>query len=439
MMAEQQPTTIHPQVIDTLDSRTTLEEDRSSSTEGPDSPDISANSSPIPMMLPSSPTLDMPPPRYSVKFTDNVKKSGDSVQYTINVRKLHHDGTILTLVREYDDLAFLDHQLIASQNQPGILYPPLPPRPDAASAESRSRKQLGSSNRAILGDSSQWSKDCTSLEQYLEMVVSHPILGKDSLLAEFLERVDPPPRPAKLKKSWLSGVKNRWEARHNSAKDTDEWFAKEREWAANYSTNIKEASEHLNSMVSSRLRLIQQLGHLAASLNITVAGNEGANGMYNRLNSGFSGCIETIKTGLENEVSAEDSSLVSYLDLYNRCMEAENSMLLRRTCLMVEAEAANKAVEKAKPNREQAAKTIRDEAEKELIECSELAKSEIKTFHQKRLTDFRVALMHYVEGQLKCSRDNSSALAQCIAKMKKFPIPKIEDSMFDPNDNNQSK
>ena len=33
-----------------------------------------------------------------------------------------------------------------------------------------------------------------------------------------------------------------------------------------------------------------------------VAGNEGANGVYNRLNSGFSGCVETMKTGVENEV-----------------------------------------------------------------------------------------------------------------------------------------
>ncbi len=29
---------------------------------------------------------------------------------------------------------------------------------DPASAESRSRKQLGSSNRSIIGDASQWSK-----------------------------------------------------------------------------------------------------------------------------------------------------------------------------------------------------------------------------------------------------------------------------------------
>ena len=90
--------------------------------------------------------------------------------------------------REYDDLSYLDHQLVTSNRQPGIIYPPLPPRPltggnftlnmrmllpptnfiyshlfdrltlDAASAESRSRRQLGSSNRAVLGDSNQWAK-----------------------------------------------------------------------------------------------------------------------------------------------------------------------------------------------------------------------------------------------------------------------------------------
>ena len=44
------------------------EDDKSSATEGPDSPDISASSSPVPMMLPSSPSSDFPPPRYSVKY-----------------------------------------------------------------------------------------------------------------------------------------------------------------------------------------------------------------------------------------------------------------------------------------------------------------------------------------------------------------------------------
>ena len=34
----------------------------------------------------------------------------------------------------------------------------------------------------------------------------------------------------------------------------------------------------MNAVISARLRLVQQLGHLAGALNITVAGSEGANG-----------------------------------------------------------------------------------------------------------------------------------------------------------------
>ena len=39
-----------------------------------------------------------------LRFTDNVTKDGDAIKYTINVRKLHEAGDILTFVREYEDL-----------------------------------------------------------------------------------------------------------------------------------------------------------------------------------------------------------------------------------------------------------------------------------------------------------------------------------------------
>ena len=58
----------------------------------------------------------------------------------------------------------------------------------------------------------------------------------------------------------------------------------------------------MNNVINARLRLVQQLGHLSGALSITVAGNEGANGLYNKLNAGFSGCVDTIKIGVENEV-----------------------------------------------------------------------------------------------------------------------------------------
>ena len=75
-------------------------------------------------------------------------------------------------VREYEDIQFLDHQLVAHNrqvqscnvvrfpyypdDQAGIIFPSLPSKPasDPAGAESRSKKQLGSSNRF---SSSSWS------------------------------------------------------------------------------------------------------------------------------------------------------------------------------------------------------------------------------------------------------------------------------------------
>ena len=49
-------------------------------------------------------------------------------------------------------------------------------------------------------------------------------------------------------------------------------FAKERDWAVSYGSQIKDASEKFSAVVNARLRLIQQLGHLAGALSITVAG-----------------------------------------------------------------------------------------------------------------------------------------------------------------------
>jgi len=273
------------------------------------------------------------------------------------------------------------------------------------------------------------------LEKYLEMVACHKVLGRSPHLAAFLETSSAPPRPVKLKKGWLSGVRDKWDSRNSTAKDCDDYFAKERDWAAAYQAQVRDASEKFTAVGNARLRLVQQLAHLSGALSITVAGNEGANGVYNRLTSGFSGCVDTIKGGVEAEEQAAEDTLGSYLELYTRCLDAENAMLLRRTCLMVEWEAAGKAVEKARPNREEAARQAADAAEQEFQGCSQVAKLEVKAFHQRRLQELRQSLIYYVEGQIKCSRESQAALTTCLAKMQEFSLPQVKDSMFDPNDN----
>ena len=83
-----------------------------------------------------------------------MSKDGDSIKYTMNVRKLYESGEILTLSREWEDLQYLDHLLTTSAlgTQPGIIFPPPPAKPatDPAGAESRSKRQLGSRLRKII-------------------------------------------------------------------------------------------------------------------------------------------------------------------------------------------------------------------------------------------------------------------------------------------------
>ena len=59
---------------------------------------------------------------------------------------------------------------------------------------------------------------------HLKIVVQ--VLGKDPTLTAFLETNEAPVRPAKLKKGWLSGIKDKWDARNIAAKDSR--FGKER-------------------------------------------------------------------------------------------------------------------------------------------------------------------------------------------------------------------
>ena len=83
---------------------------------------------------------------FSGRFTDNVTKNGDTITYTINVRRLGGAGeAIVTLQRQYEDLQYLDHLLVTGNSQPGLILPPLPVKPvaDPAAAEMLSRKQLG--------------------------------------------------------------------------------------------------------------------------------------------------------------------------------------------------------------------------------------------------------------------------------------------------------
>ena len=260
---------------------TQVTEDRSSSTEGPDSPGHSSASSPkIPMMIPAYPgdlsatpeshgepsNGDLPLlPQFAVRLTDNVTKNGDSIKYQIRVWKLNKDqqreqNEAMIIEREYDDFEFLHHTLTTSNRIYGTIIPPLPPRPpaDPKESEKRSQKQLGSGNKNMKGD--DFGNECSLLDRYMQQMLHHPVFGRDRHLAEFLEHKNPPIR-AKIKRGGLLawGAKTLDAATRKNAIDDEEFFVKEREWASIYGSHIKDACDKVYGIIHAQMRLSNQV------------------------------------------------------------------------------------------------------------------------------------------------------------------------------------
>jgi hypothetical protein len=127
-------------------------------------------------------------------------------------------------------------------------------------------------------------------------------------------------------------------------------------------------------------------------------------------------------------------------------MDEENAMLERRTSLVVETEAAAKALTKAtlagKAPKTAAALTTKEDKERDLKSATKMAEVEIRRFHQQRLGEMKESLIAYTEGQIRAAREAHQKLASCVDKMKQFDLPKkleqANDHLVNPLDSSKA-
>lgn len=384
---------------------------------------------------PNSPTLEtvsgfsncsspLPPepfePLFSVKFSGTVEKDGDVVKYTVNSKRIA-DETSYSVQRQYEDFEWLEHCLLTANPLPGLIVPPLPPKPAITSemAEAKSKKQLGNSTKTLMGD--QFNKDCLQLEQYIRLLLSHRLFGKDEILEKFLTEKEPPPR-AKVKKGFFNRLSESLEGRKYTHRDCEEFFQKERDWISKYCLQIKDTNEAFCSVVYSQQRLCSILGHLATALTLSRGSNDPVAKLETKLCTLFSEALEDARHGLQVLSYNDENTLGAYLALYTSYIESEKDMLAQRTGLLVDYENANKALDKAKPHKKQAAEEVKLSAEKAFEDCSDVARQEIKKFHRQRLSMFQESLEKFAEAQLRNARDVAAMMAKSLTKIKQFEI-----------------
>ncbi|KAK3578316.1 hypothetical protein CHS0354_004225 [Potamilus streckersoni] len=371
----------------------------------------------------STPTKYTPfQPRFRVQIPDAVK-DGDALLFTLKVFKWDViDEEISTVKRQYEDVEWLHHLLVTANNTDGVIIPPLPPRPeaDAKSAESKSKKQLGSDTKIIMPD--EFSKDSRVIEKYLQLMIAHEVFGKDKNLETFLCE-EKAPEHTKINMGLLGRLSTSVErARKGHHRDIDEYFHKKREWAADYSKIIKETSSNFNKMVYAQMRLGTCYEHVSTALNCSGLNRDDESVKVNRLLITLSRATEDSKHGLEMLSASAEKTLGFELDLNARYMDSVKEMLFRRTCLLIDYQDANRALEKAKPQKKQAAEEVQATAQKAYDNCCEQARNELKSFLQQRMLSFQDGLILYAESQIKTARDTYALLTKTMMVLKQSEL-----------------
>ncbi|XP_064633470.1 sorting nexin-5-like [Lineus longissimus] len=353
-------------------------------------------------------------------------KNGDVVKYSIVSQKVTEDESTATVVRQYEDFEWLHHCMVTQNNLEGVIVPPLPPKPlvDPKITEKQTKEKLGSDTKLLKGD--EYEKDSRNLEKYLKLVVTHSAFGTDATLDKFLRETEPPCR-TNVKKGFFNKVTSAVnEVRKGGHKDVDEHFVKEKDWLNEYSIHIKSSATTFSKTVSNQEKLAQGYLHLATALNLggTLYDEDDENGQtIHRLSVQLSEAYEDAKHGLLVDCANDELTMGHQLDLYARFVDAEKEMLFRRLCRLIEYEDANRAVEKAKPQKRPAAEEVQVAAEKTYQDCTEKSKKELKSFHHDRVLALQDGLVRFADAKVKTARDTFALLAKSLSSLKQIQLP----------------
>lgn len=357
---------------------------------------------------------------WPVKVLD-ASKDGEIVKFTIqtNIVDDSEEEKGVVVLRQYEDLEWLSHCLIAHNNVDGVVIPPLPPKPmtTVSAAEAKSKKQLGKDAKNMVAD--EFSRDCRNVEKFLQLVVAHPAFSKDEDLQKFLKEENPPVR-SKVKKGLITSLSRAVDDfRHHSHKDLDEEFQKKRDFVEEYTPLTKETYGNFTKMVHSQQRVALAVNDFSSGIMTASAGDDNSTKELKGKFVTFSSALNGVKESLDVMSTNDDNTLGFTLELYSRYMDAAKEMLFRRTCKLVEYENATKALEKAKPKNQEMLQKAKDDAEEAYNSISEAAKKEMIRYNRQRVLSLQASLIQYAESRLKNGRDTYAILAKLLNDMKK--------------------
>ncbi|KAM8917815.1 sorting nexin-6 [Spinachia spinachia] len=353
---------------------------------------------------------------HNIKVTE-VLKDGDTLTFLIVSQKLSGTGEH-HVDRTYEDFEWLQQLLFSQEDEPGIqgvIFPSLPAKAHV-NPSAKVMKQLG-----FLG-LGEWQLYCKALESYLRLVAAHDILSKNKAVEIFLTSSEPPGRH-RAKKNLFNRLSQAVEERRKEGyKDVDEFFQTERNHNLVLTGYAKTAAERFLDVVQSEQKIAVACAHFSASLHLCVdPGEDPDKQAFSKACVKLSEVFDSIKKNMTSVAENNMNTLGLGLDLESRCQEAEREMLFRRTCKLVELEAARRNAEKAKPLKKAAMEEAKKTAEIEFNHICVVAKQEVHRFRAARVKMLQHALVQWCEKQLLTAKESADQLNQQLQAFRGIP------------------
>nr|CAH0110101.1 unnamed protein product [Daphnia galeata] len=352
-------------------------------------------------------------PVFEVK---GIRAATDSSVLTFRISRLDepdNKDSWWEVTRSSEEFEAFNRLIYDCQKDGGIIFPPLPP-----SIESKYEDNF---LEAPIIHRKQ-------VERYLQLVSSHPTLGRSQALADFLS-----PTYVLAEKSGRKGIFAKIaESFAGSSqpvkvphRDIEEFFQNERDWSANYSVHLKTTLNAVLTVIYSEKKIIGQLKHLctALSMNAPSSYQQETSLIHHRLHSKMADSFLNIQDLTEDGLQRGLCDFYCIWDLYLQYLANEQLMLNRRTALLINYENSNRNWDKAKTHKRDEAEAAKKAAETAFEECSDAARHEIKAFQKQRVQEMRLNLTQLARSELARARQIRAALQRALDQARLFPVP----------------
>ncbi|CCM01808.1 uncharacterized protein FIBRA_03876 [Fibroporia radiculosa] len=346
---------------------------------------------------------------------DDPQKVGDPIRaytmYTVHTKTTSplYSKSSFSVLRRYSDFLWLYETL--SQNNPGVVVPPVPEK-----------------NPYRRFDENFVQQRRFALEKCIQKIANHPVLQKDSDLKMFLES-DSFALDIKQRKAELAHEKGGLMATigHSLAGpryyETDEWFDRQKAYLDSLESQLRGLVKSIDLVAKHRSELSAATGEFAQVLTELSASDLG-----DQLSGLFSGLAEVERKAqeLQSTQSREDVvTIMGTVDEYSRLISSVRLAFSSRIRTYHNWQSADGHVRRVKQthetNRAQGripsdqlsrSLSIIAEAERRALDAkqefdqvSRLVKSEVARFEQERIEDFKNSLEAFLDGMISRQKE----------------------------------